>query len=138
MSRITSQSPNGDKVHGGKKRVEKTKSITESSRFRYTDYPLVSRQVVTRELGISGSTLKNWRLGRKNVDGTRTPPKLIKNIHWISPSSRKVLYNFTLLRDYLQNINYPNQHDYAIKKNLRSLPSCQSENSQNFEGGQRG
>ena len=86
--------------------------------------PLVSKSIVQRELGISPSSLKNWRLGRQLPSGEFTPPRLVEGVHWLRVGPRKILYNLELIRDFLYNQENPDAHRLAIEAYLKSLPSA--------------
>ena len=138
MSKITSKTPIGEQFCAAdsttaQSPTDKRNLMPQSMERRYSAYPIVPKTVISRELGISGSTLKNWRLGRVNSDGTRTLPKLVENIHWFAIGQRKILYNFELIRDYVHNIKQPQLHERAIDAYLASLPSSKA--AEIYEGG---
>ena len=83
-----------------------------------SQYPLVSKHVIKAELGISSSKLKDWRLGKEG-----SPPRLTEDIHWLRVGSRKIIYNFELMRDFLHNQDNWELHEKAITHYLESLPS---------------
>ena len=87
-------------------------------------YRLVSKRIVQEELGISPSSLKNWRLGRQLPSGGVSPPRLIEGVHWLRVGPRKILYNLELIRDFLYNQQSPAAHRQAIAAYLQSLPSA--------------
>jgi hypothetical protein len=79
-------------------------------------YQFVSKQVVTELTGLSGYTLKRYRL----------QGKLQQDIHWVAVNSRVIRYNIKLVLDWLQNhISNPQAHLRAIENYLASLPSSQ-------------
>jgi uncharacterized protein YbgA (DUF1722 family) len=72
--------------------------------------------------GLSAHTLKVWRNGNG-----KTEPTLIEGIHWVRRSERAILYNVTLLEDWIVNHKTnPEAHQRAIDAYLRSLPSNHS------------
>lgn len=73
------------------------------------------RSKVQSLLGVSASWLKAHKR-----DG-----RLIEGIHWYRLGPNHVLYNLPLLRDFIVNSSSPAQHQRAIEKFLRSLPSSQ-------------
>lgn len=89
------------------------------------NYPLVDKSRIREELGISPSTLKNWRLGRLH-EGRYLEAKLTEGVHWVRMGKRKTLYNLELLRDFLHNQDNPDAHQRAITAYLASLPSSKA------------
>lgn len=84
-------------------------------------YPFVTKQVVSKLTGLSGDTLKKYRL----------QGKLQKDIHWVVLNSRVVRYNITLVLDWVQNhVSNPNAHQRAIDNYLAYLPSNQRKRRQ--------
>ncbi|MBD2596526.1 hypothetical protein H6G74_19630 [Nostoc spongiaeforme FACHB-130] len=84
-------------------------------------YQFVSKQVVSKLTGLSGETLKRYRL----------QGKLQKDIHWVVLNSRVVRYNITLVLDWVQNhVSNPNAHLRAIDNYLADLPSNQRKKRQ--------
>jgi hypothetical protein len=72
-------------------------------------------------LGVSASTLKVWRLGRQG-----TPPLLTEGVHWVPIGTRKILYNESLMLDFLATRHCPTAHERTILAFLEALPSSQS------------
>lgn len=90
--------------------------------FNSQNYQFVSKQVVTELTGLSGDTLKRYRL----------QGKLQKDIHWVTLNSRVVRYNLSLVLDWLQNhVSNPQAHTRAIENYLASLPSSQKKTRRN-------
>ncbi|MTJ52661.1 hypothetical protein FJR38_08305 [Anabaena sp. UHCC 0253] len=93
---------------------------TSNSNSQY--YQFVTKQVASKLTGLSGDTLKRYRLQKK----------LQKDIHWITLNSRVVRYNITLVLDWVQNhISNPQAHLRAIDNYLASLPSSQPKRKRN-------
>lgn len=65
--------------------------------------------------GLSNSTFKKYRLQGAWIEG----------IHWQRVNSRCVLYNLSLILDWLANRSQPEHHQKAIDFYVRSLPSNQ-------------
>jgi hypothetical protein len=68
------------------------------------------KQEICRLTGLSGDTLKEYRLS-----GT-----LSENIHWVRVNSKLVLYNVPLMLDWLQNISDPTAHRQTIEAYINS------------------
>jgi hypothetical protein len=64
----------------------------------------VKRQEISNLTGLSGETLKKYRLSGM----------LSEDVHWVRINSRLVLYNVPLVLDWLQNFNQPHIHEKAI------------------------
>jgi hypothetical protein len=64
----------------------------------------VKKREISKITGISGETLKKYRLSGR----------LSENIHWVRVNSKVVLYNVPLMLDWLRNINSPEVHQQAI------------------------
>jgi hypothetical protein len=64
----------------------------------------VKKREISKITGISGETLKKYRLSGR----------LSENIHWVRVNSKVVLYNVPLMVDWLRNINSPEVHQQAI------------------------
>ena len=82
----------------------------------------VSTAEMATILGVSRDTLKTWRLG----DRRGRSPKLVENVHWVAYSTRRVLFNLALMRDFMANIGRPKLHQKAIAAYLESLPSSKA------------
>lgn len=82
----------------------------------------VSTAEMATILGVSKDTLKTWRLG----DRRGRSPKLMEGTHWVAYSSRKVLFNRELMRDFMANIGRPKLHEKAVAAYLESLPSSKA------------
>jgi hypothetical protein len=82
--------------------------ILEECRF-------AKKQEICRLTGLSGDTLKTYRLSGR----------LSEDIHWVRINSKLVLYNVPLMLDWLQNINDPTAHLKAIEAYTNSLLSNQ-------------
>jgi hypothetical protein len=65
----------------------------------------VKKQEISKLTGLSGDTLKKYRLSGI----------LCEDIHWIRVNSKVVLYNVPLIMDWLQNIHDPKAHRRAIE-----------------------
>lgn len=65
--------------------------------------------------GLSSETFKKYRLSGIWSEG----------IHWQRLNSRCVLYNLSLILDWVANRNNPQSHQRAIESYLASLPSNQ-------------
>jgi hypothetical protein len=97
-----------------------SKANLSNSNSQY--YQFVTKQVASQLTGLSGDTLKRYRL----------QGKLQKDIHWITLNSRVVRYNLTLVLDWVQNhISNPQAHLRAIDNYLASLPSSQPKRKRN-------
>lgn len=81
--------------------------------YSHNHFQFVKRREISRLTGLSGDTLKKYRLSGL----------LIKDIHWVRINSRLVLYNVPLIMDWLQNINNPKEHCKAIEAYLAMLLS---------------
>ncbi len=80
------------------------------------NYQFVNKKVAHQLTGLSGETLKRYRL-----EG-----KLQRDIHWVAINSRVVRYNISLLLDWIQNqASNPQAHLRAVENYLASLPSSQ-------------
>jgi hypothetical protein len=109
-------------------KLESQKNSSDMDKFANTTsnldsqhYPFVSKQVVSKLTGLSGDTLKRYRL----------QGKLQKDIHWVVLNSRVVRYNITLVLDWVQNhVSNPNAHLRAIDNYLAYLPSNQRKRRQ--------
>jgi hypothetical protein len=64
----------------------------------------VKRQEISNLTGLSGETLKKYRLSGM----------LSEDVHWVRINSRLILYNVPLVLDWLQNFNHPHLHEKAI------------------------
>ncbi|WP_413174491.1 hypothetical protein [Anabaena azotica] len=97
-------------------------STFDTSNSNSQHYQFVTKQVASQLTGLSGDTLKRYRLQKK----------LQKDIHWITLNSRVVRYNITLVLDWVQNhISDPKAHLRAIDNYLASLPSSQPKRKRN-------
>jgi hypothetical protein len=65
----------------------------------------VKRQEISRLTGLSGGTLKKYRLSGM----------LSEDVHWIRVNSKLILYNVPLVMDWIQNIHYPKLHQQTIE-----------------------
>jgi hypothetical protein len=65
----------------------------------------VKKREISRLTGLSGDTLKKYRLSGL----------LCENIHWIRVNSKVVLYNVPLILDWLCNVSDPQAHQRAIE-----------------------
>jgi hypothetical protein len=79
----------------------------------------VNKHVLSEAIGLSHHTFKKYRLSNTWVEG----------IHWQRVNSKCVLYNLTLIQDWLANRSQPDVHNRAIESYLRSLPSNQRKNA---------
>jgi len=85
------------------------RSVLSQERFRSA-----SKYRAAEILGFSSpESLKRYRR-----DG-----RLVKNIHWFSINSRRIVYNEDLLIDWVANQSDPEAHQRAIEGYLASLPS---------------
>jgi hypothetical protein len=75
----------------------------------------VKKREISRLTGLSGDTLKKYRLSGV----------LSEDIHWVRVNAKLVLYNVPLILDWLQNINDPIAHQRAIESYLATLLSNQ-------------
>lgn len=80
----------------------------------------VKKREISRLTGLSGETLKKYRLSGI----------LYQDIHWIRVNSKVVLYNVPLILDWLHNINDPKAHQRAIETYYAMLPSNQKRRRQ--------
>jgi hypothetical protein len=64
----------------------------------------VKKREISRLTGLSGETLKKYRLSGI----------LSEDVHWIRVNSKLILYNAPLVLDWLQNVNHPHLHQKAI------------------------
>jgi hypothetical protein len=76
-------------------------------------FRFVKKREICRLTGLSGDTLKKYRLSGR----------LSENIHWIRLNPKVVLYNAPLVMDWLQNIHDPATHLKAIEAYHASLAS---------------
>lgn len=81
---------------------------TQSQEVRF-----VKKREISRLTGLSGDTLKKYRLSGL----------LSEDIHWIRVNSKVVLYNVPLILDWLQNIHDPQAHQQAIALYMAALLS---------------
>jgi hypothetical protein len=81
---------------------------TQSQEVRF-----VKKREISRLTGLSGDTLKKYRLSGL----------LSEDIHWIRVNSKVVLYNVPLILDWLQNIHDPHAHQQAIALYMAALLS---------------
>ncbi|WP_404787978.1 excisionase family protein [Altericista sp. CCNU0014] len=88
---------------------------TVQSRKVNMSHTFVNKQALSQAIGLSPHTFKKYRLSNKWVEG----------IHWQRLNSKCVLYNLTLIEDWVANRLQPEAHDRAIEGYLRSLPSNQ-------------
>ncbi|PSB25348.1 excisionase family protein [Stenomitos frigidus] len=65
--------------------------------------------------GLSPETFKKYRLSGKWIEG----------VHWQRLNSRCVLYNLSLILDWVANRSSPCVHQRAIESYLAALPSNQ-------------
>jgi hypothetical protein len=82
----------------------------------------VSTAEMATILGVSKDTLKTWRLG----DRRGRSPKLTEGVHWVAYSTRRVLFNRELMRDFMANIGHPKLHQKAVEAYMESLPSSKA------------
>ena len=75
----------------------------------------VNKQKATEALGLSGETLKRYRLQGEWIEG----------IHWVRINSRCVRYNLELIQDWFHNRHDPAAHLRAIEFYQASLLSNQ-------------
>lgn len=68
-------------------------------------FRFVKKREISRLTGLSGDTLKKYRLSGI----------LCEDIHWIRVNSKVVLYNVPLIMDWLQNLHDPSAHHRAIE-----------------------
>lgn len=80
------------------------------------DYPLVTKQDISKQIGLSVETLKRYRKDR-----------WIEGIHWVRINCRTVRYNARLIADWMQNHQQPSIHIRAVEAYIRSLPSYDRE-----------
>lgn len=85
-------------------------SISYQGHFQF-----VGKREISKLTGLSGDTLKKYRLQGILSEG----------IHWIRINSKVVRYNVPLIKDWFQNINNPQAHQQAIETYLASLLSSQ-------------
>jgi Putative excisionase (DUF1233) len=82
-------------------------------------HTFVNKQALSQAIGLSPHTFKKYRLSNKWVEG----------IHWQRINSKCVLYNLTLIQDWLANRSQPEAHNRAIEAYIRSLPSNERQTS---------
>lgn len=75
-----------------------------------------SKKQAIAQTGLSASTLKRLRLSGDLQEG----------VHWQRFGTRKIVYNTTLLTDWVANQHSPELHQAAIAAYLESLPSSQA------------
>ncbi|MGB3312579.1 MAG: hypothetical protein WBG32_00870 [Nodosilinea sp.] len=92
---------------------------TQITCFDFDRCQLLTRRAAQANLGVGQTTLKVWRLGdrRQGVE-----PRLLQGVHWFQPSHGLILYNVTMIRDWLAN---PDTHHRAVEAFLASQPSSQ-------------
>jgi hypothetical protein len=80
-------------------------------------WALVPSAEIGQQLGVSRSTLKNWRKTGVITEG----------IHWMyRPGTKaRVLWNQDLMRDWIANGDSP-AHQRSIERYIASLPSSQA------------
>jgi hypothetical protein len=88
--------------------IEQNGTITLPSLQEWCD-----KHEASRIVGRSASTLRDWLLSGKLVEG----------IHWVRFGPRCVRYNAELLRDFVAIQPNPNVHRRAVDNYLASLPS---------------
>jgi hypothetical protein len=81
----------------------------------YGQVQFVKKRDLSKATGLSGETLKKYRLSGR----------LIEDIHWVRVNSKLVLYNLPLILDWIQNSADPNAHRRAIEAYRDSLLSSQ-------------
>lgn len=74
-----------------------------------------TKQHLAQVTGLSPETFKKYRLSGVWIEGT----------HWQRINSRCVLYNLSLVLDWIANRSDPQSHQRAIQAYLVSLPSNQ-------------
>lgn len=72
-----------------------------------------NKRSLAKATGLSSETFKKYRLSGKWLEG----------IHWQRINSRCVLYNLTLILDWIANSDDLKAHQKAIDNYLTSLPS---------------
>jgi hypothetical protein len=73
------------------------------------------RLEATKITGLTTHQLKKLRLSGRLIEG----------VHWVYLNSRAVLYNSTLITDWIANRHAPEHHEIAIENFLAALPSSQ-------------
>lgn len=86
-------------------------------------YLFANKRVVHQQLGLSSDMLKDYR--RRGL--------LIEGIHWTRINSRVILYNLTLVSDWLQNQNDLVAHQCSIDLYLSSLACNQRKSHRRHE-----
>jgi hypothetical protein len=74
-------------------------------------YTLIKPKEAAIATGMSASTLKKYRLQIKPEN-----EGLIKDIHWVAPNSRQVLYRLELVQDWASTRHDPAAHLAAIEE----------------------
>lgn len=74
-----------------------------------------NKRSLAKATGLSSETFKKYRLSGKWLEG----------VHWQRINSRCVLYNLTLVLDWIANSDDPRAHQKAIEHYLASLTSNQ-------------
>lgn len=90
----------------------------------YSHFQFVKKRELSKLTGLSGDTLKKYRLSGL----------LIEDIHWIRVNSKLVLYNVPLIMDWLQNISDPQAHRRAIEAYQATLLSSREKKRNSFKG----
>jgi len=92
----------------------------EDNPYHFTNARFVGKHEAMKELGISETTLKIWRNG---IRSKRQEPVLRKGVHWCKPIGSKtagVLYNVSLIKDWMCS---PDTHEQAVEAFLKTMPS---------------
>lgn len=78
-------------------------------------YPFADKHGIRQQLGISATTLKQWRLTGQITEGQ----------HYVRVGPRTIRYNVRLLEDFMVNRHEPELHEMAIRNYLAQLPSSE-------------
>jgi hypothetical protein len=80
------------------------------------EYRFCDKREIARLIGLSTETLKKLRLSGALAEG----------IHWVRHGTKRVVFNFELMRDWNINRCNPQVHQLAIDAFLASLPSSKA------------
>jgi hypothetical protein len=80
-----------------------------------TQFEFVTKYEISQLTGLAPATLKRYRLSGRLSEG----------IHWVKLNARVIRYNKLLVKDWIQNQDYPHLHKKAIEVYLATLPSSE-------------
>jgi hypothetical protein len=91
----------------------RTQSSPSGAAKKATQFEFVTKYEISQLTGLSPATLKRYRLSGRWSEG----------IHWVKLNERVIRFNKLLIMDWIQNQDYPRQHQKAIEHYLTTLPS---------------